>query len=78
MICFGILTVAVSLIFQLIVPSSTAPWIIFCSLNVWFNYIGYNTILTTLLCMLYRVHKVMRMRRGQTILPRHVLGPFIA
>lgn len=49
----------------------------FCSVSDWMYFMGNVTVLTILLCKLYRTHKVVQFRRGQKVLARHVFGPFI-
>jgi len=50
---------------------------VMCNAGLWFWYMGMVTIMTILFCKLYRVHKVMRFRRRQTILTRQIFGPFV-
>eukprot|EP00535_Pseudo-nitzschia_heimii_P008365 CAMPEP_0197189754 /NCGR_PEP_ID=MMETSP1423-20130617/20340_1 /TAXON_ID=476441 /ORGANISM="Pseudo-nitzschia heimii, Strain UNC1101" /LENGTH=295 /DNA_ID=CAMNT_0042641957 /DNA_START=268 /DNA_END=1158 /DNA_ORIENTATION=- len=56
-------------------PFSTMD--VMCNLALWLWYMGMVTIMTVLTCKLYRVHRVMRFRRKQTILLQHVFGPFV-
>jgi len=84
MLCFGVLVFVTGGILMAIVryprsnPNTTMDsFNIYCMLSIFFTWVGYFTIMTTLMCKLYRVYKVMQFRRGQKILARHVLGPFL-
>ena len=57
-------------------PEPLSNMDIMCNLALWFWYMGIVTIMTVLTCKLYRVNKVMRFRRNQKVLLRHVFGPF--
>mmetsp|Transcript_15774 Transcript_15774/g.15726 ORF Transcript_15774/g.15726 Transcript_15774/m.15726 type:complete len:250 (-) Transcript_15774:441-1190(-) len=51
-----------------------------CNLTVWFGYIGYILVDTALLCKIYRIKLItdQPLRKGLLILPKHVMGPYIA
>jgi len=48
-----------------------------CIAWVWCTSVGDLVIYLALLCKLWRVEKVARFRKGQKILAKHVLGPFV-
>ena len=51
-----------------------------CNLTLWCGYIGYILVDTALLCKIYRIKLVtdQPLRKGLLILPKHVMGPYIA
>lgn len=80
MICFGTLLVQISIMmevtvsFQEINPAIDSNKV--CRASSWLLTLGLVTVQTMLLCKLYRVHKVTKFRRGQTVLAHHVLWPY--
>ena len=84
--CVGSLIVGTSVACRAIVYSTVTetndteptPGLDFvCNLSEWLVYSGVLTILTVLICKLYRVHKVMQFRRNRKVLHRHIFGPFL-
>jgi len=77
--CLGSLLIVASMACRVAVlygTERTPALDVVCNLIDWLWYLGVFTILTILICKLYRVHKVTRFRRNQKVLPQHVLGPF--
>jgi len=50
---------------------------VYCKLSFTFLFLGAFAVDLILFLKLYRVYKVMRFRRGQTFLPRHIIVPFV-
>ena len=51
-----------------------------CNISLWSVYIGYILVDSALLCKIYRIKLItdQPLRRGLMILPKHVMGPYIA
>jgi hypothetical protein len=80
LLCFGSSLVGASLFFTAIDESSghSLDVLDFCCVaSSWFSYIGSIIIYMALFCKLWRVQKVTRFRKGQVILVRHVIWPFV-
>jgi hypothetical protein len=57
-------------------------WDVCCNFLVWMGYLGYYFMYTytALVCKMYRIILITEepLRRGLMILPKHVMGPYIA
>ena len=49
-----------------------------CVVELWFRNIGSVCVHMAIFCKLWRANKVSQFRRNQIILPKHVIGPFVA
>lgn len=82
-LCFGTLMCVVGFIFYILPTLSDAAsrfaikMQTSCNLYTWLVYIGHVSVLAILACKLFRVSKVMKIRRKQKVLPWHILGPFL-
>lgn len=47
-----------------------------CDLELWLTCMGTYTVTAIVVCKLYRVYKVVQVRRHQTVRPWQVIGPF--
>jgi len=52
-------------------------WNVPCKLSFWLTSLGTFMVELIIFLKLYRVYKVMRFRRGLTVLPRHFIAPFV-
>jgi len=91
-VCFGAILILIGQAFYLAVPiidkdadgeiitESTIGLNLLCQLFGWFMILGDIVTYTALLCKMYRTMKLTQqpLRRGLRILPRHVLGPYVA
>ena len=82
-LCFGTLMCVAGFLFYILPTLSdaasrfTIKMQVSCNLYVWLVYIGHVSVLAVLACKLFRVSKVMKIRRKQKSLPWHILGPFL-
>jgi len=87
-ICVGALLIASHMLFYLPVALSNnhdtdikpLGLHVCCNLSLWSWYIGYILVDSALLCKIYRIKLItdQPLRRGLMILPKHVMGPYIA
>lgn len=80
MICFGSVLVSFSMYFTAVLTSGQSQQLFdaACVASTWMLYIGQITVYMALFSKLWRVAKVSQFRRGQKILMKHVMGPFLA
>jgi uncharacterized membrane protein len=81
LMCFGTLLLSISMFFIGMDEESSClsneELSIFCVVDTWTWYIGLISVYCSLFSKLLRVHKVTQLQRNQTILARHVIGPFL-
>ena len=81
LICFGALLMSVSICLNAVDDSTGRTQESLdatCIAWIWCTSVGEIIVYMALVCKLWRVEKVTKFRRGQTILVKHVIGPFIA
>jgi hypothetical protein len=83
LICFGSLLLSSSLFFETGMANNFINIVkrqhvknSICVIKLWFQHVGIIIVYMSLFCKLWRAEQVTQFRRGNTVLVRHVIGPF--